>query len=78
MKQKNFKIVGTTMFTLGVMGLLVAIVVNCIALFVYDKSSAQAFTSEWWSAWFPSYIVWFVFLCIGATQKMFCNTANSE
>lgn len=61
----------------GAIGLFVVILINIFVLIAYDKSSAVVFSSIWWSIWFPSYIVWFVLLCMGITLKFF-DHSNSR
>ena len=50
---------------IGLIGLVTAVIINLVALLVFTKSSAAFFSEQWWSAWFPSYIVWLVFITIG-------------
>jgi hypothetical protein len=46
-------------------GLVVTLMLNLVALFVFHKSSSVFFSDLWGSAWFPSYIVWISFTIIG-------------
>lgn len=55
---KTFKIIGLT-------GLLITIVLNVVALFVFKRAAAVYFSTGWWSDWFSSYVVWLVFTVIG-------------
>jgi len=55
---KSFKII-------GLVGLAITIVLNLVALLILKKVSAEYFPDNWWSDWFPSYIVWLVFTIIG-------------
>jgi hypothetical protein len=55
---KTFKII-------GLVGLLITIVMNLLALLVFKRAAAVYFSTEWWSTWFPSYTVWLVFTIMG-------------
>jgi hypothetical protein len=55
---------------IGVLGLAISIVINLAALFLFKKPSAAFFTDPWWSSWFPSYIVWLVFLAVGFSSRV--------
>lgn len=50
---------------IGLIGLAGTIVLNLVALLILKKTSAEYFSDEWWSDWFPSYIVWLVLTTIG-------------
>ena len=58
-----------TFTTLAVVGLAVHASINLVAMFVFKKAAAEFFSEPWWSAWFPSYIVWFVFLVVGLANR---------
>ena len=45
---------------LGVIGLSITLALNVFGVLVLRQAAARVFTDEWWSVWFPSFIVWFV------------------
>ena len=54
----------------GIVGLGVHIVINLVALLLFKKESAEFFSEQWWSSWFPGFIVWFVFLIVGFANRI--------
>jgi hypothetical protein len=58
-----------TFAIVGLVGLVVAVGVNLIAMLVFKKTSAQFFSEQWWSSWFPTYTVWLVFLIVGLASR---------
>jgi hypothetical protein len=50
---------------IGLVGLAITIALNLVASLVLKKASAEYFSDQWWSSWFPSYIVWLVFIVVG-------------
>jgi hypothetical protein len=51
---------------IGGMGLGITVAMNLIALLVFRKASAEFLSPAWWSSWFTCYVVWAVFLVLGA------------
>jgi hypothetical protein len=51
--------------TIGLIGLAIEVVINLVAQFAFKRSAAEFFSEQWWSSWFPSYIVWLVFIGVG-------------
>jgi hypothetical protein len=56
---------GNAWLRLGVIGLLGTTILNLAGRFVFHRSSSVFFSSQWWSAWFPNYVVWISFTIIG-------------
>ena len=52
-----------TYVRMGLIGLSISFVLNVINYYVLGVAG-----DDWWSRWFPSYLVWFVFLIIGIGQ----------
>jgi len=50
---------------IGLAGLVIQVAINLTALLVFKKSSAEFFSEQWWSAWFPGYTIWLIFLVLG-------------
>jgi hypothetical protein len=64
--------------TLGMVGLGVHLSVNVVAMLVFKKASAEFFSGQWWSSWFPTYNIWFMFLVIGlANRRKNCGGGKS-
>jgi hypothetical protein len=55
---------------IGLFGLAITIVLNLVALLFFKRASAAYFSEEWWSSWFPSYLLWLIFAIIGIAS--FC------
>ncbi len=51
---------------IGVAGLVITIAMNLVALLVFKKRSAEFLSQGWWSSWFTCYLVWIVFVIMGA------------
>jgi hypothetical protein len=49
----------------GRFGLAGIVILNLAGRFVFHRSSSVFFLDQWWSAWFPSYIVWMSFIVMG-------------
>lgn len=49
----------------GTVGLLLIILLNCFAYFGISHPAAVAFQGEWWSIWYPHYVVWSGFFMVG-------------
>jgi hypothetical protein len=41
------------------------LLLNLAGRFVFHRSSSVFFSDQWWSAWFPNYVVWMTFTIIG-------------
>jgi hypothetical protein len=50
---------------LGGIGLFGTPILNLFGLFIFHRSSSVFFSPQWWSAWFPIYLVWISFTIIG-------------
>lgn len=53
------------LFIIGLFGLSIVFIVNLFGIFALKQVAAEFFSNQWWSTWFPAYIVWLVFLIIG-------------
>ena len=49
---------------IGPLPLLGTFLLNLAGRFVFHRSSSVFFLDEWWSAWFPNYVVWGTFTII--------------
>jgi len=58
---KSFKII-------GLVGLAITIALNLVALLMLKKASAEYFSDQWWSDWFPPYAVGLVFTIFGCAS----------
>ena len=54
-----------TMLWFGIMGFTIVISLNAIALLASASSTDWFFSTDWWSFWFPIYLVWFIFAVTG-------------
>jgi len=52
-----------TYIRMGLIGLSISFVLN-----VFNYYALGVAGEDWWSIWFPTYSVWFVFLIIGMGQ----------
>jgi hypothetical protein len=55
----------------GVIGLSITLAINLFGLLVLRQAAAQFFTGDWWSVWFPSFIVWLVMTIIGLGRQRY-------
>jgi hypothetical protein len=55
--------------TIGLVGLAIQAGLNLLALLAFKKTSAEFFSDQWWSSWFPTYTVWLVFLILGIASR---------
>jgi hypothetical protein len=53
----------------GAIGLSITLAINLFGLLVLRQAAAQFFTHDWWSVWFPSFIVWLVITIIGLGRQ---------
>lgn len=53
---------------IGLTGLLITLGLNLIGDLALQQPAANPLGDQWWSSWFPLYIVWFVFLLLGGIQ----------
>ena len=53
------------MLRLGIIGLTGTPILNLLGLFVFHRSSSVFFSDQWWSGWFPNYLLWTIFTIIG-------------
>ena len=54
---------------IGLIGISIHLVLNLLGIFVFHKAAAAFFTEQWWSSWFPSLLVWIVFLITGLWMR---------
>ena len=53
------------MLRLGLIGLSITLALNVFGVLVLRQAAARALTDDWWSVWFPSFVVWFVIVMAG-------------
>jgi hypothetical protein len=68
---KSFRII-------GLVGLAITTALNLVALLILKKASAEYFSDQWWSDWFPSYIVWLVFVIIGLASCCWQKSGDTK
>ena len=51
---------------IGATGLAITVAMNLAALLIFKKTSAEFFSHGWWSSWFTSYLIWMIFVIMGA------------
>lgn len=49
----------------GTVGLIIIILLNCFAYLALLSPAATPFQGEWWTIWYPHYVVWSGFLLVG-------------
>ena len=57
-----------TFTIIGLTGLVIQLAINGTAWLVLKKPEAEFFAGDWWTYWFPAYVVWGVFLTVGLAQ----------
>ena len=63
---------------IGLVGLVIQSAINLIAILVFRKTSAEFFSDQWWSAWFPGYTVWLIFVILGFVIGAGKDDANKQ
>ena len=54
---------------LGLIGIGGTILLNYVGIVLFQRDAAPFFSEGWWSTWFPSYLVWLVFLIVGLGKR---------
>ena len=67
--------VGGMIIRLGIAGVVIAAMLNVLALFYFESASGKVFSDGWWSSWFPLYLVFGVILLVGGALRL---TGSSE
>ena len=57
------------MLRLGLIGLAIAAAINLVVSLAFAAPAARFFSGEWWTVWFPTYLVWIVFIVIGLGRR---------
>jgi len=63
---------------LGLIGFGITLVLNLLGIFVFQKPAAEFFSSDWWSTWFPSLVVWLVILVSGIGLELSRKDKNDK
>ena len=63
---------------LGLIGFGITLTLNLLGIFVFEKPAADFFADDWWSTWFPSHVVWLVFLISGIGLKFSRKDKNDK
>lgn len=50
----------------GLFGPVIVLALNLIGLFLLNQSAARFLSDDWWSVWFPAYLVAFGVMVIGS------------
>jgi|GEM_PF-954643 len=58
------------MLTVGLVGLSIHLALNLLGIFVFHKAAAVFFSEQWWTSWFPSMLVWVVFIITGLGLRL--------
>lgn len=53
---------------LGLIGASITLAVNLFGLLILRQAAAQFFTQDWWSVWFPSFVVWLGIAIVGLAR----------
>ena len=54
---------------LGLIGSSITLALNLFGFLVLKQSAARFFTDDWWSTWFPSFIVWLGITIVGLRRQ---------
>jgi hypothetical protein len=54
---------------LGLIGLSITLALNLFGFLILRQAAARFLTDEWWSVWFPSFIVWFAIAMTGLGRQ---------
>jgi formate-dependent nitrite reductase membrane component NrfD len=53
----------------GLIGLSITLVLNVFGFLVLRQAAARFLSDDWWSVWFPSFIVWFGIAITGLLRR---------
>jgi len=54
---------------LGLIGSSITLALNVFGFLVLKQAAARFFTGDWWSTWFPSFIVWLGITIVGLARQ---------
>jgi len=57
-KSQQFRLIGIT-------GIIIVLLCNIIEPLLFNIQESAIFLTDWWSVWFPNYIVWLVLMAVG-------------
>ena len=66
------------MLTVGLVGLSIHLAANLLGIFVFHKAAAVFFSEQWWTSWFPSMLVWVVFIITGLGFRLRAKPCTSN
>ena len=58
------------MLKVGLIGLAITLVLDFAGILIFRQPAAQFFAGDWWSVWFPSFLVWIVIAIIGIGRQL--------
>lgn len=53
----------------GLIGLSITLALNLFGFLVLRQAAARFLSHDWWSVWFPSFIVWFGIAMTGLRRR---------
>ena len=53
----------------GLIGLSITLAINLFGFLVLRQAAARFLTDDWWSVWFPSFIVWLSITIMGLRRR---------
>ena len=53
----------------GLIGLSITLAINLFGFLVLRQAAARFLTHDWWSVWFPSFIVWLTITIAGLWRR---------
>ena len=53
----------------GLIGSSITLALNLFGFLVLKQAAARVFTDDWWSTWFPSFIVWLGITIVGLGRQ---------
>jgi hypothetical protein len=59
-----------TTLKLGLIGSSITLALNLFGTLVLKQHAARFFTDDWWSTWFPSFIVWLGITIVGLGRQL--------
>ena len=62
----------------GIAGLVLACLLNALALLMLGQPAALPFSKYWWVSWLPFYLIWLVFLVAGLRGRRRNSPADHE
>ncbi len=63
---------------LGLIGSSITLALNVFGVLVLRQTAARFFSDDWWSVWFPSFVVWLSITIVGLGRQRSGSQAERD